>query len=33
MDEKLILDIKDLTVHYETDNGTVQAVNNINLRL
>lgn len=33
MDEKLVLDIKDLVIHYETDNGTVRAVNGINLQL
>lgn len=33
MDEKLVLEIKDLVVHYETDNGTVKAVNGINLNL
>lgn len=31
--KKLVLDIKDLVVHYETDNGTVKAVNGINLQL
>ena len=29
----LILDIEDLVIHYETENGTVAAVNGINLRL
>lgn len=33
MDEKLALEINDLVVHYETDNGTVRAVNGINLKL
>ena len=33
MDEKLALEINDLVVHYETDNGTVKAVNGINLKL
>ena len=29
----LLLEIKDLTIHYVTDNGTVHAVENLNLRL
>lgn len=29
----LLLEIKDLTIHYETDNGTVHAVENLNLKL
>ena len=33
MDEKNVLNIKDLVVHYETDNGTVHAVNGINLQI
>ena len=33
MEDKLVLNIKDLVVHYETDNGTVMAVNGINLKL
>lgn len=33
MDDKLVLEINDLIVHYETDNGTVKAVNGINLKL
>ena len=33
MDEKTVLNIKDLVVHYETDNGTVHAVNGINLQI
>ncbi len=33
MDEKNVLNIKDLVVHYETDHGTVQAVNGINLQI
>ena len=33
MEEKTVLDINDLVVHYETDNGTVHAVNGINLQL
>lgn len=33
MEEKTILNIKDLVVHYETDNGTVEAVNGISLNL
>lgn len=28
-----LLEIEDLTIHYETDNGTVHAVSNLNLRL
>lgn len=31
--EKNILEIKDLVVHYVTDEGTVEAVNNLNLEL
>ncbi|NMA12915.1 MAG: ABC transporter ATP-binding protein [Chloroflexi bacterium] len=31
--EKLVLEINDLVVNYETDNGTVHAVNGINLKL
>ena len=27
----LILDIKDLVIHYETDDGTVEAVNGIDI--
>lgn len=33
MEKKKVLDIKDLVVHYETDSGTVRAVNGINLSL
>jgi len=33
MDEKLLLDLKDLVVHYVTDSGTVYAVNGISLKL
>lgn len=33
MEGKTVLDINDLVVHYETDNGTVYAVNGINLQL
>ena len=29
----LILDIKDLVIHYETDDGTVEAVNGIDIQL
>ena len=32
-DSNLILEVKDLVVHYETDDGIVEAVNGINLRL
>jgi peptide/nickel transport system ATP-binding protein len=32
-DKNLILNIENLVVHYETENGTVQAVNGINLKL
>lgn len=31
--DKLLLEIKDLTIHYETDSGTVHAVENLNLKL
>lgn len=31
--EGLLLEIDDLTIHYETDNGTVHAVENLNLKL
>ncbi|MDN5336294.1 MAG: peptide/nickel transport system ATP-binding protein [Synergistales bacterium] len=31
--ENLLLEIKDLTVHFETDGGTVKAVNNLNLSI
>jgi len=31
--ENLLLDIKDLTVHFETDGGTVKAVNDLNLSI
>lgn len=31
--EGLLLEIDDLTIHYETDNGTVHAVENLNLEL
>lgn len=30
---ELLLEIKDLTIHYETDSGTVHAVENLNLKL
>ena len=33
MSEKLLLDIKDLTIHYETTDGVVYAVNDLNLRI
>lgn len=33
MEDKLVLDIQDLTVHYETESGTVHAVNGINLKV
>ena len=33
MDEKLVLNIKDLVVNYDTDNGIVHAVNGINIKL
>ena len=33
MAEELVLDIKDLVVHYDTDAGSVKAVNGINLKL
>ena len=33
MENSLILDVKDLVVHYETENGTVKAVNGIDLKL
>ena len=29
----LILDIKDLVIHYETDDGTVEAVNGLDIQL
>jgi peptide/nickel transport system ATP-binding protein len=32
-DRNLLLDIQDLTIHYVTDNGTVHAVENLNLQL
>lgn len=32
-DNKLMLDIKDLTIHYETDSGIVHAVEGLNLQL
>jgi peptide/nickel transport system ATP-binding protein len=32
-DKNLLLDIRDLTIQYVTDNGTVHAVENLNLRL
>lgn len=31
--DELLLEIKDLTIHYETDSGTVHAVENLNLKL
>ena len=31
--EDLILDIKDLVIHYETDDGTVEAVNGLDIQL
>ena len=33
MSENLLLDIKNLTIHYITDDGVVRAVNNLNLKL
>ncbi len=32
-EKKNLLDIRDLTIHYNTDNGTVYAVENLNLKL
>ena len=29
----LVLDVKDLVVHYETDDGVVEAVNGIDIQL
>ena len=31
--KNLILDIKDLVIHYETDDGVVEAVNGIDIQL
>ena len=31
--KKLILDIKDLVIHYETDDGVVEAVNGLDIQL
>ena len=33
MNEEKLLEIKDLTIHYITENGTVRAVNNLNLSM
>lgn len=33
MDKELVLDIQDLTVHFELEEGTVQAVNGLNIQL
>ncbi len=32
-DRGMILDIKDLVIHYETDDGTVEAVNGLDIQL
>ena len=33
MGDNILLEIKDLTIHYFTDNGIVRAVNNLNLKM
>lgn len=33
MDKDIMLDIKDLTIHYETESGTVHAIEGLNLQL
>ena len=33
MSEKNFLEIKDLTIHYETDGGVVEAVNGVSFSL
>ena len=32
-EKSLVMDIKDLVVHYETDEGVVEAVNNVSLQI